>query len=97
MKIWAVEHFFHHFWVGATANPPKSDDRYAQLSRGEFIINDFLQNPHFTTNPTLKGIYLRKGCPILGGFLVFNMQFRYFFIDYIWWGLGAIKVANQEI
>ena len=20
--VWAVEHFFHHFWVGATANPP---------------------------------------------------------------------------
>ena len=22
----------HHFWVGATVNPPKSDDRYAQLT-----------------------------------------------------------------
>ena len=35
------------FWVGAKANPPKSDDIYAQLTRGAFIINDFLQNPHF--------------------------------------------------
>ena len=33
--------------MGAKANPPKSDDRYAQLTRGAFIINDFLQNPHF--------------------------------------------------
>ena len=40
------------FWIFklkcATANPPKSDDRYAQLTRGAFIINDFLQNPHFS-------------------------------------------------
>ena len=35
--------------VGATANPPKSDDRYAQLTRGAFIINEFLQNPHFNS------------------------------------------------
>ena len=33
--------------MGATANPPKSDDRYAQLTRSAFIRNDFLQNPHF--------------------------------------------------
>ena len=51
MKLWAVEHFFHHFWVGATANPPKSDDRYVQLTRGAFIINDVLQNPHFKKQP----------------------------------------------
>ena len=37
----------HHFWVGATANPPKSDDIYVQLTRGAFILNDFIQNPHF--------------------------------------------------
>ena len=36
------------FWVGATANLPKRDDIYAQLTRGAFIINDFLQNPHFS-------------------------------------------------
>ena len=37
MNLWPVEHFFeqicHHFWVGATgatANPPKKDDKYAQ-------------------------------------------------------------------
>ena len=27
MKLWPVEHF-----AGATANPPKSDDKYAQKS-----------------------------------------------------------------
>ena len=43
----SIEHICHHFWVGATANPPKSDDSYAQLTRGAFIMNDFLQNPHF--------------------------------------------------
>jgi hypothetical protein len=43
----SIEHICHHFWVGATANPPISDDRYAQLIRGAFIMNDFLQNPHF--------------------------------------------------
>ena len=31
----------------AYLSSPKSDDRYAQLTRGTFIINDFLQNPHF--------------------------------------------------
>ena len=40
--------FSHHFWVGATANPPNSDDRHAQLTRCAFIIDDFLQNPHFS-------------------------------------------------
>ena len=45
--------------MGATANPLKSNDRYAQLTkdnfeavslltRGALIINDFLQNPHFS-------------------------------------------------
>ena len=33
--------------MGATANPPKSDDIYVQLTRGAFISNDFIQNPHF--------------------------------------------------
>ena len=33
MKLWAVE----HFWVGAAANPPKSDDKYVQLPRVSFI------------------------------------------------------------
>ena len=47
-------HICHHFWVGATANPPKSDDRYAQLTRGAFIINDFLQNPHFICTDRLN-------------------------------------------
>ena len=39
MNLCKVEHFFeyicHHSWVGATgatANPPKSDDKYAQKS-----------------------------------------------------------------
>ena len=36
------------FIMNAPANPPNSDDRYAQLTRGAFIINDFLQNPHFS-------------------------------------------------
>jgi hypothetical protein len=60
-----VEHFFeqicHHFWVGATANPlgstanpPKSDAKYAQKSvqlvRGSSFRSDFLQNPYFNTN-----------------------------------------------
>ena len=59
MNIWLVEHFFehicHHFWVGATgatANPPKSDDKYAQKSvqlvRGSSFRSDFLQNPYFS-------------------------------------------------
>ena len=37
----------HRFWMGAIANPPKNEDIYAQLTRGAFLINDFLQNPHF--------------------------------------------------
>ena len=31
----------------STANPPKSDDRYAQLNRGAFMIDYLLQNPHY--------------------------------------------------
>ena len=40
--------------VGATANPPKSDDRYDQLTRGAFMINDSLQNPHFNKPKLIK-------------------------------------------
>ena len=44
-------HIFHHFWVGATANPPKNDDKYAQknvqLVKGSSFPSDFLQNPYF--------------------------------------------------
>jgi hypothetical protein len=36
--------------LGATANPPKSDDKYAQKSvqlvRGSSFQSDFLQNPY---------------------------------------------------
>ena len=46
--------------VGATANPPKSDDKYAQKSvqlvRGSSFRSDFLQNPYFSVKsaiPTL--------------------------------------------
>ena len=58
MNLWPVEHFFenicHLFWVGAigaTENPPKSDEKYAQKSvqlvRGSSFLSDFLQNPYF--------------------------------------------------
>ena len=48
-KIMPIKCGFHNksFTMNAplvsweTANPPKSDDRYAQLTRGAFIINDF--------------------------------------------------------
>ena len=40
MKLWAVEHFFHHFWVGVgvTANPDQSDDKYVQLPRVSLLF-----------------------------------------------------------
>ena len=57
MHLQSVEHICHHFWIGATANPPKSDDKYAQLTRGAFIINDFLRNPHFS-EPRIKQVRL---------------------------------------
>ena len=34
-------------WMGLQLHPPKNDDRYAQLTRGAFTINDFLRNSHF--------------------------------------------------
>ena len=34
--------------VGLLLHPPKSNDIYAQLTRGAFITNDFLWNPHFS-------------------------------------------------
>ena len=49
------DHICHHFCVGATgatANPPKSDDKYVeksvQLVRGSSFRNDLLQNPYFS-------------------------------------------------
>ena len=37
----------HHFWVGATANPLKSDDWNGQLTKVHSYINDCLRNPYF--------------------------------------------------
>jgi hypothetical protein len=38
-----------YLWSILLLHPPKSDDdRYAQLTRGAFITNDFLRNPHFS-------------------------------------------------
>jgi hypothetical protein len=31
MQLWSVAHFHPHFWVGATANPPKNEDGNGQL------------------------------------------------------------------
>ena len=47
MQLWSVAHFHPHFWVGATANPPKSEYGNGQLTRVAFRINDFLWNPYF--------------------------------------------------
>jgi hypothetical protein len=44
-KLWAVEHFFHHFWVGTTANPPKSYDKYVQLPQVSFLQNPYVRRP----------------------------------------------------
>ena len=63
MNLWPVEHFWAYLssllsgfavaGAGATANPPKSDDKYArksvQLVRGSSLRSDFLQNPYFST------------------------------------------------
>ena len=60
MKLWPVEHFWAHFSsvlggfavAGATANPLKTDDKYAvncvQLVRVSSFQSDFLQNPYFS-------------------------------------------------
>ena len=42
---------FYHFWLGATANPTKSDkkdEKKGQLVRVSFFRSDFLQNPYFS-------------------------------------------------
>ena len=43
--------------LGATANPPRSDDKYAQKSvqlvRGSSFRSDFLQNPYINTTTTM--------------------------------------------
>ena len=41
----------------AVAHPPKSDDRYAQLTRGAFIINDSLQNPNFNFSDLMAKLF----------------------------------------
>ena len=42
-----------NLWPVATANPPKSDDKYAQKSvqlvRGSYFRSDYFQNPYFST------------------------------------------------
>ena len=54
-SLWKDEHTYHHF-LPATANPPKSDGKYAQKSvqlvRGSSLRNDFLQNPYFNHTHT---------------------------------------------
>ena len=51
MNLWHFfEHICHHFLVGLLLHllhPPKSDDKYPQLTRGAFMKYDFLRNPHF--------------------------------------------------
>ena len=78
-----VEQICHHFWVGSTANPPKSDYRYAQLIRGAFIINDFLQNPHLSKNLQIPfSDSLRKIMSILG-LLNPCVEFENYSIDFL--------------
>ena len=47
--------------LGATANPPKSDDKYAQKSvqlvRGSAFRSDFLQNPYFSYSLALVHLF----------------------------------------
>ena len=41
MKLWPVApffHFFYHFWVGATANPSKSDKKMKKGETGQSFI-----------------------------------------------------------
>ena len=43
--------------------PTKSDDKYAQLTKGAFIIvNDFLRNPYFSTVRGLEKILKYSLC-----------------------------------
>ena len=37
MKLWAVEHICHRFWVGLLLHPPKSDEISVQLPRVSFV------------------------------------------------------------
>ena len=50
-SLWKDEHTCHHF-LPATANPPKSDGKYAQKSvqlvRGSSLRNELLLNPYFS-------------------------------------------------
>ena len=52
---------------GLLLHPPKSDDRYAQLTRGAFILNDFLQNSPFRTcffsKFEINYLYASQKCP----------------------------------
>ena len=57
MKLWPVApffHFFYHFWLGATANPTKSDkknEKRGNWSEFHFFRSDLLQNPYFSRDP----------------------------------------------
>jgi hypothetical protein len=39
MKLWAVEHIHHHFWVGLLLHPPKSDKKKCSTAQS-FICKD---------------------------------------------------------
>ena len=44
--IW-IFYDFETIHFSTSLHPPKRNDRYAQLTRGSFKINNFLRNPHF--------------------------------------------------
>jgi hypothetical protein len=53
MKLWAVEHICHHFWM---LHPPKSDEKSVQLPRDSFVKRNFLQNLYFRIR--IKTLYV---------------------------------------
>ena len=72
-----------YLWVGATEEPPKSDDRYVQFTTGAFIINDFLQNPYFSKNLQIPfSDSIMKIMPVFG-LLNPCVEFENYSIDFL--------------
>ena len=52
---------FSAYYLGATANPPKTYDWKWSTDKGAFIINDFLRNPYFSLQRAFQKLYrIRK-------------------------------------
>ena len=65
MHLYQLTISSYHFWVGATANIPKSDDWKWSTDKGAFIIKQLLKKSNFRNHSYLVLSLLNRQCGIL--------------------------------